>query len=162
MRLALAAAAVLGALAAPTAVAAPAACHTGDLRLAFAGSEGAAGTMFEKLRLAPRPGVSCTLRGYPGVALLGRRGRVKPVHVARIHDDLHPVRTLAFTRRRPARFDVRHPSFDPRTTRTCGLRVYAIRVIPPGETSSLTVRVGRTPLRFCRAGARVTPVGRRY
>ncbi|MEA2428848.1 MAG: hypothetical protein QOF37_2476 [Thermoleophilaceae bacterium] len=159
MRAALALALLVAAAAAPSAGAAARPCRTSDLRLVFAGSQGAAGTMFESLRLSPHRGVSCTLRGYPGVSLLGRHGRTLPVAVGR---EPGTVATLAFSHARPARFDVRHPSFDPRTTRPCRIHVFFFRVIPPGETSALTVSTGSQSRFFCRASVRVTPVGRHY
>jgi hypothetical protein len=147
-------------LAGAVAAAAPGACHSSDLKLVYRGFQGAAGTGAEMFRLSPRSGIRCTLRGYPGVALLDARGR-SVIHVGKLHDDLHPVRTLAFSHRRPARFDVRHPDFNSRTGKRCMQRIAAVQVIPPGETHALTLQFGHA-LRLCKAGARVTPVGRRY
>jgi hypothetical protein len=126
----------------------------------YKGFDGAAGTGHELFRLVPRAGVRCTLGGYPGIALLGRHGH-PVVSVGRYHDDLHPVRTLTFSHRHPARFDIRHPDFDPRTTKPCTHRIAAIRVIPPNETRPLTHRF-RHPLHLCTTGAVVSPVGRHY
>ena len=158
MRAALALAVLVAAAVAPGAGAASRPCRTADLKLVFAGSQGAAGTMFESLRLSPHRGVSCKLRGYPGVSLLGRHGRTLPVAV---HREPGTVSTLSFSHAHPARFDVRHPSFDPRSTRPCRIHAFFFRVIPPGETSALTISTG-APRFFCRANARVTPVGRHY
>jgi hypothetical protein len=83
------------------------------------------------------------------------------IHVGRYHDDLHPLRALTFSHRRPARFDVRHPNADPRTGRPCSQRIASARVIPPDATRALTWHF-RRPLHLCTQGARVTPVGRRY
>ncbi len=146
-------------LAAVAAAAAPT-CASNQLTLHYKGFEGAAGTGYELFRLVPRRGLTCRLGGYPGVALLDSRGRTV-IHVARYHDDLHPLRTLTFSRRKPARFDVRHPNADPRTGRRCSHRVASVRVIPPNATRALTWHF-RRPLHLCTKGARVTPVGRRY
>jgi hypothetical protein len=135
-------------------------CHSSQLRLVYHGGQGGLGTFYEAFRLEPRRGVRCRLGGYPGVALLDSRGH-KVAHVGHYHDDAHPVRKLTFTRRRPARFDVRHPGADPSTGKACPLRIVAAEMIPPNETQFLTVNF-RRPLHFCRAGARVTPLGRRY
>jgi hypothetical protein len=144
----------------PSAEAGTQPCRSSELRLVLHGSQGAAGTLFELLRLEPRRGVSCTMGGYPGVSLLGRRGRRLPIQVGRERGSLNRLRTLTFAHRRSARFDLRHPSTDLQTN-GCPTNTFAIRVIPPNETHALTVRP-RHPLRFCRRGARVTPVGRHY
>ena len=148
------------ALVAALAAAATPACATDQLRLHYKGFDGAAGTGHELFRLTPRAGVRCRLGGYPRIALLDPRGR-KGIHVGRYHDDLHPVRTLTFSRRRPARFDFRHPDFDPVTTKPSTRRIVAIEVRPPNQTDFLTLDFRRS-LRLCKAGARVSPVGRRY
>ena len=148
------------ALLAALASAATPACATDQLRLHYKGFDGAAGTGHELFRLTPRPGVRCRLGGYPGVALLDSRGR-RVIHVGRYHDELHPVRTLTFSSRLPARFDIRHPDFDPRTTKPCNHRIVSIEVTPPNASHFLTHDF-RHALRLCKGGARVSPVGRRY
>jgi hypothetical protein len=147
-------------LAALVAAAAPHPCSTDQLRLVYHGGQGAAGTFYEAFRLAPKPGVRCRLGGYPGIALLDSRGH-KVVHVGRFHDDLHPVKTLTFTHRRPARFVIRHPGASPKTGKPCRRRIVSIEVIPPNERDFLTVNF-RRPLLYCSAGAQVSPVGRHY
>jgi uncharacterized protein DUF4232 len=147
-------------LTAVTAAAPP--CHSSQLRLVYHRTDGALGTLYELMRLEARPGVTCTMGGYPGVSLLGRHGRVLPIHVGRETASRNPPRTQTFEPGRSARFSILHPSASPRTTKACRTRVYFFRVIPPNETHALTVRIPRRPARFCRLRARVTPVGRHY
>ena len=138
----------------------PSTCTTSQLRLRYSGSEGAAGTIFEKLRLVARRGVVCSLRGYPVVALQGRSGDELMIHVGR---QPGTPRTVVVSRRHPARFTVRHPSADPSTTAPCSIRVFAFAAVPPRASRALRVTVGSRPKpRFCRAGARVSPVARHY
>jgi hypothetical protein len=147
--------------AAPTGAATPHRCATSELRLQYIRSEGAAGTIFEKLRfVARRHSVRCSLRGYPTVALQGRSGDELAIHVSRMRA---PKRTVIVAPGHFARFTVRHPSADPTTTQPCKTRVYGFGASPPGDTRALTARVGHHPKPlFCKRGARVTPVGRRY
>jgi hypothetical protein len=147
---------------ATSAEAAPGPCRSSHLRLVYHGPNGAAGTIYELMRLETRPGVSCTMRGYPGVSLLGRHGRRLPIAVGRDTTSRNPLRIETFGPGRSARFSIRHPSADPATTESCRIRAFFVRVIPPNETHALMVRIPRTPAHFCRAGARVTPVGRHY
>jgi hypothetical protein len=149
-------------LAGVVAAAAPAPCHASDLTLASAGSQGAAGTEAEQLRLVPKRGVTCEMGGYPGIELIGPGGAKLGIHVGRLRDDLHPVRTLTFSHRHPARFDIRHPGASQPAGTPCRHRVVAVRVLPPNETAFLAASLPCPGPRFCVNGARVTPVGRRY
>ena len=138
----------------------PERCTGSQLRLRYSGSEGAAGTIAERLRLVVRRDIACTLRGYPTVALQGRSGDELMIHVGRLPGT---PRTVVVSRGHPARFTVRHPSSSPSTGRPCGIRVYAFAVVPPRATRALRVSVGSRPKpRFCRAGARVSPVAKSY
>jgi hypothetical protein len=135
-------------------------CHSPQLDLRYIGRTGATGHWFESLVLRPKAGVRCTLRGYPGVSLLDRRGAPLPVRVHR--DRLNStVRTLTFDHRHPARFYVSHPTINQRTMKVCRLKAYAIRVIPPNETQPLTVATGAARP-FCRSGALVIAVRHNY
>ena len=135
-----------------------AACRTSQLDLVYKGFDGAAGTGYELFRLVPDAGVRCSLSGYPGIELLGPKRRKLDIAVGRYHDGLHSPGALVFTHARPARFDIRHPDMT-RSGHVCSHRVTAVRVVPPGETRALTVRVNT---HVCAQGARVSPVGRRY
>jgi hypothetical protein len=161
-RIAALAALVAAAVVAPSEGAAPQPCRSSQLRLVYHRVDGALGTLYELLRFEARPGVRCTMGGYPGVSLLGRNHRRLPIHVGREMGSRNPLRTQTFEPGRSARFSVLHPSASPATTKACRTRVYFFRVIPPNETHALTVRLPRRPARFCRTRARVTPVGRHY
>lgn len=162
MRAALALVLVLAAAAVPAAGATPRACRSSDLRLVLARSEGAAGTLFDAFRLSPHPGVRCAMRGFPRVSVLGLHGRTLPIRFGRESGGGNGVVTRTYTHASPARFDVRHPSFAPRSARPCRIRAFFYRVVPPNETEALIVSTGAQPHLFCRANARVTPVGRHY
>jgi hypothetical protein len=143
-----------------TVVAAASPCPSDDLKLVYKGFDGAAGTGYELFRLVPRRNFGCHLGGYPGIALLDSRGH-KAIHVGRYHDARHPVRTLLFSRRQPARFDIRHPDANRRTGKPCAHRIVAVQVIPPNSTRVITHNFRRA-LHLCKAGAVVSPVGRHY
>jgi len=56
------------------AAAAPGRCHTGGLLISFAGSQGAAGTIFDTFRVANTQQSPCTLYGYVGMLMLDASG----------------------------------------------------------------------------------------
>lgn len=51
-------------------------CTTGQLALSFGGSTGAGGTSYSTYYLADSGGTTCSLEGFPGVAVLDAGGNV--------------------------------------------------------------------------------------
>jgi hypothetical protein len=52
----------------------PGMCTTGDLRLSIGPSNGAAGSVYYPLQFTNTSDVTCTMYGYPGVALVSQQG----------------------------------------------------------------------------------------
>jgi hypothetical protein len=65
------------------AAAAPGRCHTGGLLISFAGSQGAAGTIFDTFRVANTQQSPCTLYGYVGMLMLDASGAPLTTRVVR-------------------------------------------------------------------------------
>ena len=126
-------------------------CTADMLRVAFAGSQGAAGTQFAQLRFELRGPAQCTLRGYPGVALLNG-GRRLDVDVGRSAVGGQP-RTVRVAARNPAYFDLSYRT-NAIAERPCGSRVTVLGIIPPDERQTLAVRLPE-PLRLCLDSVRV-------
>jgi len=144
---------------ADTQVRAAAACEVNNVHLTFfPASEGAAGSLADKFRLRIRRGSNqpsrCSLRGYPKVKLLGKRGGVLPIRVRRAAGK---VRTLSLRRGKPVRFSILRRN--PETANCKFRRVYRISVHLRGQAKPLIIK-GFDPIRFCRAGTRVTPLSR--
>jgi hypothetical protein len=56
-------------------------CHTSQLAIAFAGGQGAAGTIFLTFRLTNRAPSACTLHGFVGMQMLDAGGQPLPTRV---------------------------------------------------------------------------------
>lgn len=131
-------------------------CAAGTLQVVSSGGQGAAGTQFASLRFELRGSGQCTLRGYPGVALLNR-GRRLNANVGRYRTG--QPRTVRVDARHPAYFDLAY-----RTTgnampgEVCGSRVTDLEVIPPDERRPLPVRLRPGPPSLCPDSVRVMPV----
>lgn len=131
-------------------------CGIEKLRLDYLGEQGAAGTMFSNFRYRKRGKGTCTLRGFPRAALLGKNGnKLKKIKVK--HDKSVKVRTRKLFKGHPLYFHIRHPSFDPKTTKPCTRQVWRFKIKAPGHTRALTVGGGQ-PALYCNAGAKITPV----
>lgn len=64
-------------------MAGPSRCHTSQLAVAFAGSEGAAGTIILTFRMANTTPTGCWLYGFVGMQMLDATGRNLPTRVVR-------------------------------------------------------------------------------
>ena len=153
----LATAVCLLALTGGTAAAAP--CEVNNVRLTFfPAAEGAAGAPVDDFRLAVRRGRGqpdrCSVRGYPHIELLGKRGRELPIKMRRAGGK---ARRLSLAPGRRAWFATRRRN--PETTNCKFRRVYAVSIHIPGQAKPLVVE-GFDPIRWCRAGTRVTRIKR--
>jgi hypothetical protein len=142
----------LAVLAAATATASPLAraaavtrCHTAQLRLTAGPVQGAAGHRIVPLVLHNRSGRACTLRGYPGVSLLGRHGH--PIGRPAQRDPVRPVRTITV---RPGKAATAGLSV---TAIGCSRTSRSVRVFPPNAFRSL-----RTALRVPACSPEISPV----
>jgi Protein of unknown function (DUF4232) len=62
-------------------IARPPRCRTSQLAIAFAGGQGAAGTIFLTFRLSNRAPAACTLHGFVGMQMLDAGGQPLPTRV---------------------------------------------------------------------------------
>ena len=141
-----------------TAAAAP--CEVNNVRLTFfPAGEGAAGTLSDDFRLAIRRGRGqpdrCSVKGYPHIELLGKEGKELPIGIRRAATG--KARRLSLAPGRRAWFQTRRRN--PETSNCKFRRVYAISIHIPGQAKELVVK-GFDPIRWCRAGTRVTRIKR--
>ena len=140
-----------------TAAAAP--CEVNNVRLTFfPAAQGAAGTLADDFRLAIRRGRGqpdrCSVRGYPHIELLGKRGKKLPIGIRRAGGK---ARRLSLAPGRRAWFQTRRRN--PEVANCRVRRVYGISIHIPGQAKPLVVE-GFDPIRWCRAGTRVTRIKR--
>jgi Protein of unknown function (DUF4232) len=142
-------------------------CHTGGLRITFAGSQGAMGTIVNTFRVANTVEVPCTLFGFVGMLMLDDAGHPLPTRVVRSGG-------IFSTQGGPARFllgpgtpaapsagatfqaawsDVPHGSEGP-----CP-QAAQLEITPPDETDHVVLPVSGWSLAPCAAGEiDVTPM----
>lgn len=115
-------------------------CHTADLDLALGPVDGAAGHRNGLVELVNSSGRRCVIQGYGGVAFLDAARRALPIGITR--DGPAPVPSLLAARGavayKPIQWAVipTGPDADPAS---CPTPAY-VAVIPPDETTPLTVR----------------------
>jgi hypothetical protein len=114
-------------------------CTADALTVVSSGGQGAAGTEFAFLRFELRGSDSCTLRGYPGVALLDG-GRRFNVNVGRYPADRQ--QTVQVDASHSAHFGLvyRNVGSD---GQLCRSRVTDLEIIPPNERRALPVKLTR-------------------
>src|SRR4051794_22569538 len=132
------------------------ACSVNDERLTYFPADGAAGRLFEKFRIKHKgKGSKCTVKGYPKVSLLNKRGHVMDIKVHK--EGGHKVRRRVLGKGHPLWFVLSHPTMDRDTGRPCRRKVYGFKVLLKGQVKAFIID-GFAPVRFCDSGARVTPV----
>jgi uncharacterized protein DUF4232 len=121
---------VLTALAFPAAP--PARCTTAQLRVTIGPGQGAAGTAFFPLRFTNVSGRPCTLRGFPGVSSVTRRGgrRIGDPAARESGQTIHTVTLHAHGGRATATYA--HVNVDNFSRAACRPRTArGLRVFPP-------------------------------
>lgn len=108
------------------------------------------------LALRSAASVTCTLRGYPSVRLLNRRGRVLAIRAK--HARGFPVRTVRLSPRQRAFFTVSYAASGPCLPHF--LSAYGLSVTPPGSNRALRLKHPRFDVCSPSIGGRptVTPV----
>jgi len=136
---ALAAAVLLAPAAAPAS--APPTCGTFSLLGELRGAQGAAGSRFVTLVLTNVTRRTCTLRGYPGLRLLGATNLPLPTHVVHVHVP-GGARTVVLTPGRSARSALRFsaiPHAGEPASGACEPTPARVRVAPPGGAHPLVI-----------------------
>jgi len=136
-------------------------CRAAALSLRRVSEEGAAGSRYDVLALTNAGTAACTLRGYPGVSMIGPSGQARSPF--RILQDPGPnyaeAAAIGTVRLAPGA----SAYFDLVTTAVAGEiagetepcpGVVAVRVSPPGDAGTLQAPVELNP---CNQRARVTP-----
>jgi uncharacterized cupredoxin-like copper-binding protein len=112
-------------------------CSTGHLRVSLAASEGAAGSVYDTVRLENTGGTRCSLSGYPGVSLVGH-GNGTQIGASARRDKSATPRTVTVAPGASTTFVVRlvqagnYPRSTCSPTPADGFRIY-----PPGDTAAL-------------------------
>src|SRR6266542_2592475 len=124
---------------APSAAAAPARCHTRDLAGHVEGRGAGAGQRYANLGLTNKTSTACTVYGYPGLQLVDAHGSALPTRVQR--DTAVAPRQLLVKPRQTV-WALLHWTVvpaDDEVTNHCAPDPASLRVIPPDETTQLTV-----------------------
>lgn len=114
-------------------------CAAPQLRLVLVRQSAAVGRRFWEMALRNAGRGSCSLRGYPGVGLLGSSGRVLGVAVKR--EAGQPIRTVAIAPRKSAYFTFAYEDSGPCLPHF--FSAYGISVYPPGSTARIVRRTAR-------------------
>jgi hypothetical protein len=151
--------------AAPTPTATPAGttasgpdrCHTGGLLISFAGSQGAAGTIYDTFRVANTQPSPCYLYGYVGMLMLDGSGAPMPTRVVRNSSQAGPSRFLL--QPGTAASFLASWSDVPRTPAPCA-QAARLEITPPDEFDHVIIPVSGWNLAPCAPGGEidVTPI----
>jgi hypothetical protein len=133
------------------------ACTAADLRLSFLGGQGATGHGLLGFALRNGGSASCSVYGYPTVALLGRSGHPLAARVTDASTDFfgsvaEARINLAAGREASFRLTVSHGGG---SNAGCAV-ARSLRAIPPGASSAL--RAAIRPAAYVCGGATVSPI----
>lgn len=131
-------------------------CAASQLRLVLVRQSAAAGRRFWEMALRNAGRGSCSLRGYPGVGLLGANGRLLGVAVKR--EAGQAIRTVAIAPRKSAYFTFAYEDSGPCLPHF--FSAYGVSVYPPGSTVRIVRRTARFDICSVAVGGSpaVTPV----
>jgi hypothetical protein len=126
--------------AAPVVDSQPQPCTTGDLGLSVGAANGAAGSIYYPLLLTNNSGRTCTLYGYPGVALVSQPGGAV-VGAAAVRNPTFPAELVSL-----APGAVAHASLQVAVAANYPVKVckpataHWLQVYPPGEYTALDIQ----------------------
>jgi hypothetical protein len=130
--------------------ASPGRCHTADLAASLQPGSPGAGQRFATLVLRNTSGRTCTVEGYGGIGLVAASGAPLPTHQDRV---LPAPGTVALRPGGSARSQLHWsavPGAGDATSGDCQPTAAALQVIPPDETSPLSVAWTQGPV--CEGG----------
>ena len=113
-----------------------ASCLTKDLSFSIGTSDGAAGSVYEPIRMTNRGAATCTLYGYPGVSFV-TGGSGSQVGAAASRNAQHAAATVTLAPGATAESIVQivnHSNYSPSQCKVAD--VSGFRVYPPGETNA--------------------------
>ena len=117
-------------------------CRTSQLSLSSGGSSGAGGTSYSTYYLADRGTQTCSLTGYPGVAVLNAQGSVVQRPATRAAIGTHgpiAVTTVVLSPGQRAQFLVTSVDTVPNPDCASEYTGTTLRVYPPDQTAALTM-----------------------
>ncbi|MHB8576874.1 MAG: DUF4232 domain-containing protein [Dehalococcoidia bacterium] len=136
-------------------------CHTSALALAFSGSEGAAGHIFDTFSLVNQSATACTLYGFVGAQMLDGQGRPLPTRVVRnggMFSNQPGPAQVALQAGGVASFQAEWGDVPTGNQAACPSAA-RLEVTPPDETTFLILDLGGFSLAPCGSGTiDVTPV----
>ena len=139
----------------------PSRCHTSQLAVAFAGSEGAAGTIILSFGMANAAPTGCWLYGFVGMQMLDASGRNLPTRVMRnggLFSNQSGPTQFTLQQGQAATFLVAFGNVPVGSETTCTQAAQLV-VTPPDEFDHMTLTVQGWPLSPCNSGELdVTPV----
>jgi Protein of unknown function (DUF4232) len=121
------------------AAAAPGQCTTGDLHLSVGAGNGAAGSFYYPLQFTNTSGATCTMYGYPGVALVSQPGG-SVVGAAAVRNPTFPAEAVTLAPGAVAHASLQVGVAENYPASACGpVTAHWLQVYPPGEYSPLFV-----------------------
>ena len=132
-------------------------CHSAQLRLSAAGSNGGGGNVVQNYWLRNAGTVPCTLYGYPGARLLAADGAPMPTTVVRGPNPIMPRQAPATVTLRPgqsAQFVLGFSQISPTGTTSCPI-ASRLELTPPNAYHPLSVAAR---IQACQGRLFVSPV----
>jgi Protein of unknown function (DUF4232) len=119
--------------------AAPGQCTTGDLHLSVGTGNGAAGSFYYPLQFTNTSGATCTMYGYPGVALVSQPGG-SVVGAAAVRNPTFPAEVVTLAPGAVAHASLQVAVAENYPASACGpATAHWLQVFPPGEYAPLFV-----------------------
>jgi hypothetical protein len=126
--------------AAPVVDAQPQPCSTGDLGLSVGPANGTAGSVYYPLLLTNKSDVTCTLYGYPGVALISQPGGAV-VGAAAVRNSTFPAEQVSLTPGAVAHASLQVAFAGNYPVTVCKpVTAHWLQVFPPGEYAAIDIQ----------------------
>ncbi len=126
--------------AAPVMDSQPRPCSTGDLGLSVGAANGTAGSVYYPLLLTNKSNVTCTLYGYPGVALISQPGGAV-VGAAAVRNPTFPAEQVSLTPGAVAHASLQVAFAGNYPPAVCKpVTAHWLQVFPPGEYAAIDIQ----------------------
>jgi septal ring-binding cell division protein DamX len=120
-------------------VGAPGQCTTGDLHLSVGAANGAAGSFYYPLQFTNTSAGTCTMYGYPGVALVSQPGG-SVIGAAAVRNPTFPAEVVTLAPGAVAHASLQVAVAENYSASACGpTTAHWLQVYPPGEYAALSV-----------------------
>jgi hypothetical protein len=129
-----------GPASAPVVDSQPQPCSTGDLGLSVGPANGTAGSVYYPLLLTNKSGVTCTLYGYPGVALISQPGGAV-VGAAAVRNPTFPAEQVSLAPGAVAHASLQVAFAGNYPAAVCKpVTAHWLQVFPPGEYAAIDIQ----------------------